>query len=42
MFYAFILNLWVMKKITEAQVRAYVPVYITSEEAEMILATPQK
>ena len=42
MFYPFILNMWIMKKISEAQVKAYSPKFITAEEAEMILATPQK
>lgn len=39
--YNFILNMWVMRKITEAQVKSYIPRYITNEEAEFILATPQ-
>lgn len=41
MFYAFILNMWVMGKITEEKVRRYVPTYISQDEADMILATPQ-
>jgi hypothetical protein len=40
--YGFILNMWVMKRIEETHVQAYVTKgYITQEEAEMILATPQ-
>lgn len=39
--YAFILNMWVMRKITELKVQSYVPKYITQEEADMIIATPQ-
>lgn len=40
--YAFILNMWVMGKITEAKVQAYVVKgYITQAEADIILATPQ-
>ncbi len=40
--YNFILNMWVMKRITEEQVQAYVVKgYITQEQANMILATPQ-
>lgn len=39
--YGFILNMWVMKKITAAKVQSYVPIYITQEEPNMILATPQ-
>ena len=42
MFYPFILNMWIMRKLTEAQVRAYSPVFITADEAEMILVVPQK
>ena len=40
--YAFVLNMWVMRKIDAAKVQSYVPRYITQEEADMILATPQK
>jgi hypothetical protein len=40
--YNFILNMWVMKRITEEQVQAYVVKgFITQEQANMILATPQ-
>jgi len=39
--YGFILNMWVMKRINELKVRTYVPIYITQEECDMILATPQ-
>ncbi|WP_255363176.1 hypothetical protein [Cellulosilyticum sp. I15G10I2] len=39
--YGFILNMWVMRRINETKVRSYVPLYITEEEANMILATPQ-
>lgn len=39
--YGFILNMWVMKRITEQKVRSYVPTFITQEECNMILATPQ-
>ncbi len=41
MFYNFILSMWVAGKIDEAKVRSYVPKFITEEEAELILATPQ-
>ena len=41
MFYGFILNMWMMKKIDEAKVKSYVPAYISDDEAKMILATPQ-
>ena len=41
-YYNFILNMWVMRKINEAKVQEYVTKgYITQDEANMILATPQ-
>lgn len=39
--YGFILNMWIMRRINEAKVRSYVPIYISQEECDMILATPQ-
>ena len=39
--YGFILNMWCMKKIDETKVRSYVPFYITTAEADAIIATPQ-
>lgn len=39
--YVFVLNMWIMRKITADKVRSYVPLYITQEECNMILATPQ-
>lgn len=42
MFYNFILSMWVNGTIDEAKVLSYVPTFITAEEAQMILATPQK
>ena len=40
--YNFILNMWVMKRIDQAKVQSYVTKeYISQEEANMILATPQ-
>ena len=40
--YQFILNMWILGKINEAKVQSYVTKsYITQEEADMILATPQ-
>jgi len=41
MYYSFILNMWVMAKITATKVQSYVPFYITQAECDMILATPQ-
>lgn len=39
--YGFILNMWIMKRITSTKVQSYVPKFITQLEADMILATPQ-
>lgn len=39
--YGFILNMWIMERVTEQKVRSYVPIFITQEECNMILATPQ-
>ena len=39
--YGFILNMWVMRRIDQQKVLSYVPTFITQEEADMILATPQ-
>lgn len=39
--YGFILNMWVMGRVTEQKVRSYVPTFITQQECNMILATPQ-
>lgn len=41
MFYNFILNMWMAKTINEAKVRSYAPLFITLEQAQMILAAPQ-
>jgi hypothetical protein len=40
-FYTFLLNLWIMRKITAEKLHTYVPTYITEEEYQMIIATPQ-
>lgn len=39
--YGFILNMWLMGRITEQKVRSYVPMFINQEECDMILVTPQ-
>jgi len=40
--YNFVLNMWIMKNFTQAQVQTCVTKgYITQEEATTILATPQ-
>ena len=41
MFYNFILNMWVMRKVDEVYVQSKVPSRITQLECDMILATPQ-
>jgi hypothetical protein len=40
-YYNFYLNMWIMRKITEAQLQAKVPRYLTQAECDMIIATPQ-
>lgn len=39
--YGFVLNMWIMQKISAEKVQSYVPKGITQEEANMILVTPQ-
>lgn len=39
--YGFILNMWIMAKIDAVKVQSYVPKFITQDECNMILATPQ-
>ncbi len=41
MFYNFILSMWIQYQLTAAQVRSFVPGYITQTECDAILATPQ-
>lgn len=40
--YSFLLNMWVMGKVTETKLQTYSPKYISADELDMILATPQK
>ena len=41
--YAFLLNMWVMRKVTEVQLQDQVRRNrLTQEEFDMIIATPQK
>ena len=40
-FYNFILSMWMQGRFTAAKVQSYVPTYITQEEWDAILATPQ-
>ncbi|AKL95028.1 hypothetical protein CACET_c15790 [Clostridium aceticum] len=39
--YGFILNMWIMRRIDQVKVLSYVPTFISQEEANMIIATPQ-
>jgi hypothetical protein len=40
-YYNFFLNMWIMHRITAEQLQSKVPKYLTQEECDMILATPQ-
>lgn len=39
--YAFLLNMWIMRKVDATYIQSKVPTRITQTEADMILATPQ-
>lgn len=39
--YGFILNMWVLKRIAATKVQSYVSTYISQQEADNILVTPQ-
>lgn len=39
--YQFLLNMWIMKKVTEEKLQNYTPKFITEHECNMIMATPQ-
>ena len=40
-YYAFFLNMWLLRKITAEQLQTKVPKYLTQDECDMIIATPQ-
>jgi len=40
-YYNFYLNMWIMRRITAEVLQTKVPKYLTQEECDMILATPQ-
>jgi len=40
-YYNFYLNMWIMRRITSEVLQTKVPKYLTQEECDMILATPQ-
>ena len=39
--YGFILNMWMMKKMSAEKVQSYAPQYLSQVEVDMILTTPQ-
>lgn len=39
--FKFILNQWILGNITKEKVLSYVPKWITAEQAQTIIATPQ-
>lgn len=39
--YSFVLNMWIIRKVTDLQVRSYCPLFLKSSEVDHILATPQ-
>ena len=40
-FYRLYLNMWIMRKVTQEELLALVPRFLTQQEYEMIIATPQ-
>ncbi|MGG4217603.1 hypothetical protein ABEW32_05135 [Paenibacillus jamilae] len=40
--YAFLLNMWMMRKVDEARLSSYTPKFITEDERKSIVASPQK
>jgi hypothetical protein len=40
-YYRFYSNMWIMRRVTEAELQTKVPKYLTQEECDMIIATPQ-
>lgn len=40
-YYNFYRNMWIMRRVTEAQLQAKVPRFLTQEECDMIISTPQ-
>jgi hypothetical protein len=40
--YTFLLKMWALKKIDIVKVQSYVPLFITQEDANKILETPQQ
>lgn len=40
-FYNFLLNMWIMKQIDMPKLQSYVPMFISQNECNMILTTPQ-
>lgn len=42
MFYGFLSNMWVLGRLDKETLTGYVPVFISEEELEQILAMPQE
>jgi hypothetical protein len=40
-YYNFFLNMWIMRRVTAEILQTKVPKYLTQEECDMIIATPQ-
>jgi hypothetical protein len=40
-YYNFYLNMWIMRRVTADTLQAKFPKYLTQEECDMILASPQ-
>jgi len=40
-YYNFYLNMWIMRRITAEVLQTKVPKYLTQEEYDMVIATPQ-
>jgi len=40
-YYSFFLNMWIMRRITAEILQTKVPKYLTQNECDMIIATPQ-
>ena len=40
-YYRFYLNMWIMRKVTQEELQVLIPKFLTQQEYEMIIATPQ-
>lgn len=39
--YAFLLNMYVTRRVSKEKIQSYVPKFITQEQCDMIIVTPQ-